>query len=116
MSVRPMKNVQFIDSADNCTFSVFQATEDEFDLIFPGSSQDIQFSEDLSKAAAEAMRRVGERPVRKPDAMGIHGTLFFEFERKRHNFPATKRERDWNPMSISEAQRRLYGTWQDEQS
>ncbi len=116
MTATPMKNIQFIDGADNCTFSVFQATEEEFGLIFPVSGQDIEFAEDLSKAAVTAMSRVGQRPVRKPDAMGIHGTLFFEFQRKRHKFPATKRERDWNPMSINDAERRLYSAWQEEGS
>ena len=30
-----MKNVQVIDRADNATFSIFQATGEEFVLIFP---------------------------------------------------------------------------------
>ena len=30
-----MKNIQIIDGALNATFSVFQATDDEFASIFP---------------------------------------------------------------------------------
>ena len=30
-----MKNIQVIDGAANATFSIFQATEDEFAVIFP---------------------------------------------------------------------------------
>ena len=36
-----MKNIQIIDGADNCTFSIFQATDEEFSLIFPEPLQDI---------------------------------------------------------------------------
>jgi hypothetical protein len=42
-----MKNIQIIDGAENCTFSIFQATEEEFQVIFPKADQDIEFSEDL---------------------------------------------------------------------
>lgn len=30
-----MKNIQVIDGALNCTFSIFQATDGEFRLLFP---------------------------------------------------------------------------------
>lgn len=30
-----MKNIQVIDGAQNATFSVFQATDEEFALLFP---------------------------------------------------------------------------------
>lgn len=32
---RAMKNIQIIDGAANATFSVFQATEEEYAAIFP---------------------------------------------------------------------------------
>jgi hypothetical protein len=44
-----MKNIQVIDGALNCTFSIFQATEEEFVLIFSEPGQDIQYAEDLAK-------------------------------------------------------------------
>ena len=105
-----MKNVQIIDGADNCTFSIFQLTDDEFALIFPGNGQDIQFAEDLPKRAAEAVSAAWERPVPKADAMGIHGTLFYGFASRRSSFPASKRERDWDERALNEAQRRMYAS------
>lgn len=105
-----MKNVQVIDGADNCTFSIFQLTDEEFALAFPGDGQDIQFAEDLAKAAARALVAAWERPIRKPDAAGIHGTLFYGFANRRSSFPATNRERDWDERALNEAQRRLYGS------
>jgi hypothetical protein len=42
-----MKNIQVIDGALNCTFSIFQATDEEFLLLFPDPRQDIQYAEDL---------------------------------------------------------------------
>ena len=42
-----MKNIQVINGALNCTFSVFQATDEEFALLFPEPRQDIQYVEYL---------------------------------------------------------------------
>lgn len=101
-----MKNVQVIDGAVNCTFGIFQAKEAEFALIFPAVGQDIEFAEDLAPQAVHALVAVWDRPVRKQDANGIHGTLLYQFEERREHFPATKRDRDLG--SLSEARRRLY--------
>ena len=81
-----MKNIQVIDGALNCTFSIFQATDDEFSLLFPEGDQDIQYAENLaglsnSKAIEDALGRIWQRPIRKRDAMVIHGTLFYELQR-----------------------------------
>jgi hypothetical protein len=43
-----MKNIQVIDGALNCTFSIFQATEEAFALLFLNLRQDIQYDEDLA--------------------------------------------------------------------
>src|SRR5215470_12848108 len=37
-----LKNIQIIDRAVNATFSLFQATDEEFAAIFPGAGQDIE--------------------------------------------------------------------------
>lgn len=108
-----MKNIQVIDGALNATFSIFQATDEEFGLLFPEPGQDIQFAEDLAalprqKALREALRRIWERPVRKRDAMGIHGTMFYELERYRAVYPG-KREESVDPRAINPAQRAMYG-------
>lgn len=105
-----MRNIQVIDSADNCTFPIFQATGDEFAAVFPAPEQDIQFAEDSDETALKALVPVWERPIAKGSAKGIHGTLFYGFEEKRRHFPATKRERDWNPSALNHAQRRLHGS------
>ena len=34
-----MKNIQVIDGALNCTFSIFQAADEEFALLFPEARQ-----------------------------------------------------------------------------
>jgi len=108
-----MKNIQIIDGADNCTFSLFAATAEEFALIFPGEGQDLEFAEDLApRMSAETLNAtlnaLWERPVLKSQAVGIHGTLFYGFERKREYFPASKRECDFSPLGLNAAQRRMY--------
>ena len=105
-----MKNVQIIDGADNCTFSVFQATDEEFAWLFPEPGQDIQFAEDVVVPAGRTLAELWGRPIRKADVVGIHGTLFYEFEKKRRHFPASKREQDWHWQSLNPAQRTLYGS------
>jgi len=103
-----VKNIQIVDGADNCTFSIFQATDAEFALLFPAEEQDIQFAEDLDEGCTSALEAIWKRPIEKRDAMGLHGTLFYEFGHRRKHFPASKRERDWNPLSLNAAQRELY--------
>ena len=108
-----MKNIQVIDGAANCTFSIFQATEEEFALLFPESGQDIQYAEDLPLLAKHdevdaALERVWQRPIRKQDALGIHGTLFYELERYKTLY-REKRESAVDPGAINQAQRRLFG-------
>jgi hypothetical protein len=39
-----MKNIQVIDGALNCTFSIFEATDEELALLFPEAGQEIQFA------------------------------------------------------------------------
>jgi hypothetical protein len=105
-----VKNIQVIDGADNCTFSLFQLTDEEFAQVFPADAQDIQFAEDLTKAAMHSLSAAWERPVRKPDAVGIHGTLFYGFASRRGSFPASKRDCDWDERALNPAQRRMYAS------
>jgi hypothetical protein len=109
-----MKFIQVIDDAENCSFPIFSATEKQFRLVFPADGQDLQFSEDLSEAAFDALKSIWEKPVLKSKARGIHGTLFYGFAKKRHHFPNSLREIDWNPLSISSAQRTLYASIKSE--
>ncbi|MBM7044317.1 hypothetical protein JTP94_03975 [Rhizobium lusitanum] len=107
-----MKNIQIIDGAENATFSIFQATDDEFAVIFP-NDQDIELSEDFhervgDERAQAILTPIWERPVLKREAKGIHGTLYYNWQRKRHHLPASKREVDSDEHGINEAQRRLF--------
>jgi hypothetical protein len=108
-----MRNIQIIDEALNCTFSLFQATEEEFALLFPEPRQDIQYAEDLFQLPEQteitaALNRIWERPIRKQDAHGIHGTIFYGLERYKEWY-REKREEAVNPLAINQAQRRLFG-------
>jgi hypothetical protein len=101
-----MKNIQVFDRAENATFSIFQATDEEFAALFPSPGQDMEFIEDC-KVDID-MSSIWERPILKRDAMGIHGSLFFEFEDRKKYYPATKSDVDWDPSSINQAQRELF--------
>jgi hypothetical protein len=109
-----MKNVQIIDGAVNATFSVFQASEEEFEAIFP-NGRDIEFIEDFihrigERKADTILSAIWERPILKRDAQGLHGTLFYGWADRREHYPSTKREVDWNEHAINDAQRRLFRT------
>lgn len=107
-----MKNIQIIDGAVNATFSVFQATVEEFDAIFP-DGRDMELVEDFfdrlgEEAAIAVLTPIWDRPILKRDALGIHGTLFYNNERRRDRIPASKREVDWDIWAINQAQRELF--------
>lgn len=107
-----MKNIQIIDGAANATFGLFQATDEEFATIFP-DDRDIELAEDLIErigedAAASLLAPLWRRPILKRDALGIHGTLFYDNEYRRAYIPQSKREVDWAEGSINEAQRDLF--------
>jgi hypothetical protein len=109
-----MKNIQVIDGATNCTFSIFQATDREFALLFPEPRQDIQYAEDIplppkQREINAALRRIWERPIRKQDAQGINGTLFYRLQRYKEWYPEN-REDAVDPSAINRAQRRLFGS------
>jgi hypothetical protein len=109
-----MKNIQISDGALGATFSIFQAAEANFALRFPEPGQDVQFGEDLpglprQRALRAALRRIWDRPIRKRDAMAIHGTIFYEIERYRAVYPG-KREASVDPRAISAVQRAMYDT------
>lgn len=93
-----MKNIQIIDGAMNCVYDIFAATDEEFALIFPDDT-DIAFIEEVFERAKKTRRnklmndiftRIYKRPVKKSEAMGIHGTLFYELEYKKEYYPTRK--------------------------
>lgn len=107
-----MKNIQIIDRARNATFSIFQATESEFDALFPdGRDMDVieAVIERLGEAeAGRILSPLWSRPIVKSEAQGIHGTLFYEYDDRLDIFPETMREVDWDESAINQAQRELF--------
>lgn len=108
-----LRNIQIIDGADNATFSVFQATDAEFNQIFPTIGQDMEISDDFVLRVGEAQANrvfeaIWERPILKRDANGIHGTIFVNSQSRRQHVPASKREVDLDERSINSAQRKLF--------
>ncbi len=107
-----MKNIQVIDGAANATFSIFQATEEEFAAIFPGGREmeivDDFFERVGEEEAVKVLTPLWQRPILKRNAMGIHGTLFYGAEERRSFLPMSKRESDWDERYVNEAQRLLF--------
>ena len=107
--VRVVKNIQVIDGAANATFSIFQATDEEFAAIFL-DGRDIEIADELVDRLGEAetarvLSGVWERPILKRDVHGIHGTLFYDGEERREFLPQSRREVDWHERFVNEAQR-----------
>ena len=93
-----MKNVQVIDGAINCSYSIYEFTDEEFALIFREPEQDIEFIEDViarigDGRTGDILRPVWKRRRNKSEAIGIHGTLFYELANKKKYYP-TKREKE----------------------
>lgn len=112
-----MKNIQIIDGADNATYNIFQATNDEFAEIFPGSGQDIEVVEDYVRRVGEdearkTLSKVWERPIYKHDVKGIHGTLYYDYKEKARYLPESRREID-RRAGLNEAERALYARLRD---
>ena len=107
-----MKNIQIIDGAANATFSLFQATEDEFAAIFPDGREMILVEDVIAllgeDGAGRVLERLWGRPILKREVVGIHGTLFYESEHRREYLPVSGREVDWPSGSINPAQRALF--------
>jgi hypothetical protein len=107
-----VKNIQIIDGADNATYNIFQASDDEFAEIFPGSGQDIEVVEDYVRRVGEdearkTLSKVWERPIYKHDVKGIHGTLYYDYKEKSKYLPESRREID-RRAGLNEAERALY--------
>jgi hypothetical protein len=96
-----MKNIQIIDGAENCVYDIFAATEEEFALIFP-PGQDIAFIDEVmargpEEALNSAFTNLWSRRVRKCEANGVHGVLFYELENKKQYYPTRRDEEAENP-------------------
>lgn len=91
-----MKNIQIIDGAKNCVYDIFQATDAEFDLVFPVGT-DIAFIDEVYERGCnelldEAFKNIWQRRVNKSLANGIHGIVFYELETKKAYYPSRRDE------------------------
>jgi hypothetical protein len=92
-----MKNVQIIDGANNCTYSIYSFTDEEFSIVFPEPGQNIEFIEDAivrvgDEQLGKILAPVWKRPVNKANVVGIHGTLFYDLVAKKKYYPSKKEE------------------------
>ena len=101
ITLERMKNIQVIDGAGNSVYDIFAATDEEFGLIFP-PGQDIAFIDEVMARGPEdaldaTFSRIWERRLRKSEAMGINGVLFYELEYKKPYYPTRRDEEAVNP-------------------
>ena len=96
-----MKNIQIIDGAQNCVYDIFSATDEEFALVFPQGT-DIAFIDEVygcgdTQLLDAAFKNIWHRRVKKSDAQGIHGIIFYELEVKKAYYPTRRDEEACNP-------------------
>ena len=98
-----MKNIQVIDGAENSVYDIFAASNADFALIFP-PGEDVAFIDEVigrQKARKEqlkaAFNRIWKHRVRKREAKGIHGTLFYKLDHKKVYYPTRRDEEAANP-------------------
>ena len=96
-----MKNILIIDGAENSAYDIFMATDEEFILIFPDDT-DIAFIEEVYEkgdrlALDFAFSEIWKRRIKKRDANGIHGIIFYELKNKMVYYPTRKDEEAINP-------------------
>jgi len=96
-----MKNIQVIDGASNSVYDIFEATDEEFALIFP-AGEDIAFSDEVWDREANdqlnvAFTNIWKRRIPKSQALGIHGIIFYGLEHKKQYYPTRRDEEAINP-------------------
>lgn len=96
-----MKNMQVIDDARNCTYSIFALTDEEFALIFP-DGRDIEFADELCERlgddlATKVTTPAWSRPVAKAEVVGIHGTIFYQCPEQKQFYP-TRRSAEFKQL------------------
>jgi hypothetical protein len=104
-----MKNVQIIDDATNCSYSIYSIPDDAFRSLFPQPGQDVEFLEDAigrlgEKSVGDIMRFTWKSRVEKSNVSGIHGTLFVGMLHRKRLYP-NKAETD---LDDGETQKKLH--------
>jgi hypothetical protein len=96
-----MKNIQVIDGALNAVYDIFEATDEEFALLFaPGC--DVVFEDEVYERADLAeieavLARIWARRIPKVQALGIHGIYFADLPQKKVYYPTRRDEDARNP-------------------
>lgn len=90
-----MRNIQIIANVENCTYSKFSISDDDYRIIFPEEGQGIEFNIDLEvrlnkKVLIELNKRILKIPIEKQSVSGIDGTVFYNLDEKRKYYPAKK--------------------------
>lgn len=96
-----MKNILVIDDARNCVYDIFSATDEEFSLIFKEGT-DIAFIDEVFENSDDELldqvfTNIWDRRIKKKDAHGIHGTLFYHLDEKKQYYPTRRDEEAINP-------------------
>ena len=96
-----MKNIQIIDGAENCVYDIFSATDEEFALIFK-VGKDVAFIDEVYDTGEEkqldaAFNNIWQRRIKKSDAQGVHGIIFYELDKKKVYYPTRNDEGAVNP-------------------
>jgi len=96
-----INNIQVFDGALNAVYDIFEATDDEFAMIFP-AGQDVAFIDEVMARRSrqeldEAFTRIWQRRIKKSEAVGIHGLLFYELEHNKVYYPTRMDEEAVNP-------------------
>lgn len=89
-----MKNIQIIDGALNCTYSIYAIQDNEFNLLFQNGT-DIEFIDDVISRIGESavnniLSKIWVTPLDKKKVNGIHGTLYYELDYKKKFYPTKK--------------------------
>lgn len=98
-----MKNIQVIDGANNCSYSIYMINDESFSLIFPGEDQNIEFINDLIERLGESkvieiLNPIWKCIIKKNEVIGLHGILFYDWEVKKKYYPNKKEsdlDQDW---------------------
>ena len=92
-----MRNIQVIDGADNCAYDIFEMCDEDFQEMFPGEGQDIEFVGDFVARAGnershEILKKLWKKRIDKRLVDGIHGTLFYELDFKNNTIQTKKNQ------------------------
>ena len=87
--------------APDIAFGIFPATDEEFALVFPEGT-DIAFINEIyangdMQLLDAAFNSIWQRRVKKDDARGIHGIIFYELDEKKAYYPTRRDEEAINP-------------------